>query len=49
MATIATFVTLLMHLDVMRAGCNVGLDLETLSNVAQSVSLYSSLPHLTPG
>lgn len=49
MATIATFVILLMHLDVMRAGCQVGLDLETLGDVVQSVSLYSSLPRLTSG
>lgn len=49
MATITTFVILLMHLDVTRAGCKVGLDLETLGNVVQPVSLYSSLPHLTSG
>lgn len=48
-AIIATFVILLMHLDVTRAGCKVGLDLETLGNVVQSVRRDSSLPPLTPG
>lgn len=49
MATIATFVILLMHLDVTRPGCQVGLDLETLGDVVRSVSLYTSLPRLTSG
>lgn len=49
MAIMATFVILLMHLDITRAGCKVGLDLETLGNVVQSGSLDSSLPPLTPG